>query len=132
MIKHLAYLSILICGTALPMMSGYASTKYTVRNNFPADEATCTNGNSYDDGYFIYYCDNGTLKPTYCIADTDDDGDFVYDYTVNFEVDERITYDMSSALRCEEDTSTGCLYQFIEEVTTEVVATSHPCNPGGN
>lgn len=132
MAKYFIYLSILGLVFAVSITGAQASRAYKVLNNFPADEASCTNGTSYDDGYFVYYCDAGRLEPNYCIAWTDDDGDFVYDYSVYFEVDERITYDMSSALRCEQDPADGCIYQIIEEVTSEVVATSHPCLPGGN
>lgn len=123
-VLHTTGITILVLGITFYMQQAHASRYYDVKDNYPTD-GQCVPDNVYDDGSFIYICKtNGDLCPAYCIAETDDDGDYVYDYTVHFEVGEVITYDMSSALRCELDPNNGQMYQFIEEVTTEVVATS--------
>ena len=79
----------------------------------------CEVGKDYDDGSFIYYCNKGCLEATYCIAYNEDGGT-----DVAMEVDERITYDLSTILRCEESKGDGKLYQVLEDVASETLATS--------
>jgi len=96
----------------------HASTSYVVLKNYPTD-GKCEVGKDYDDGSFIYYCNKGCLEATYCIAYNEDGGT-----DVAMEVDERITYDLSTILRCEESKGDGKLYQVLEDVASETLATS--------
>ena len=96
----------------------HASTSYVSLNNYPAN-GKCEAGKNYDDGEFVYFCNKGCLEATYCIAlDEDKGGDMA------LEVDERITFDVSTTLRCEQDASSNRLYQVLEDVSSETLATS--------
>jgi len=96
----------------------HASTSYVVLNNYPAD-GKCEVGKNYDDGDFVYFCHKGCLEATYCIAFNDDGGT-----DVAMEVNEKIGYDGSATLRCEKSKSDDKLYQVLEDVASETIATS--------
>jgi len=101
-------------------LSANASSTWNVKADYPDVPSSCTPGQVYDDGSFTYLCgDDHTLAATYCLVLSEDDG-----VTLALEVEERITYDQESTLRCYRDAKDNHLYQLLEDVTTETLSDS--------
>ncbi|MDQ7091846.1 MAG: hypothetical protein Q9M50_14615 [Methylococcales bacterium] len=97
-----------------------ATSVYEVKNNYPADAKICVKGETYDDGDFVYTCnENGVLCASYCIVKNTADGGYIA-----LTKDERITYDQTGALRCELDGSN--LVQVFKDVSAVTMNESKP------